>query len=71
MAEVEEGAVTPAQATERILALLREIDFVPPMFEIDNPERHHTVQLDRDAFLEMLMWFKRSAPADARSLFFR
>lgn len=71
MAEVEEGTATPAQATERIMGLLRESNFVPPMFEIDNPERRHTVQLDRDAFLEMLLWFKRSAPADARNLFFR
>lgn len=70
MAEVEAGATPPAQATERIMALLREADFVPPMFEIDNPERRSTVELNHVSYLEMLNWFRRSAPADARKLFF-
>jgi FADH2 O2-dependent halogenase len=70
VAEVEAGTSTPAQATERIMALLKEADFVPPMFEIANPERRHTVELDYGSYLQMLTWFKRSAPAEARSLFF-
>jgi hypothetical protein len=70
MSEVSAGTTTPADATERILALLREADFVPPMFEIANPERRHTVELDYGSYLEMLTWFKRSAPAEARTLFF-
>jgi FADH2 O2-dependent halogenase len=70
VAEVAAGTATPDAATERIMALLREADFVPPMFEIDNPERRHTVELDYAAYLDMLTWFKRQAPAEARSLFF-
>lgn len=70
VSEVEAATTTPAQATGRIMALLRAADFVPPMFEIDNPERRHTVELDYGTFLDMLNWFRRSAPADARKLFF-
>ena len=55
---------------KRILALLRAADFVPPLFEIDNPERRHTVELNHVSYLELLNWFRRSAPAEARSLFF-
>lgn len=70
VAEVEAGVSTPAQATERIMALLRAADFVPPLFEIDNPERRHTVELDYASYMELLRWFRRSAPAEARNLFF-
>jgi FADH2 O2-dependent halogenase len=70
MAEVEAGVRTPAQATEAIVALLRRADFVPPPFEIDNLERRHTVEIDHASSQAIFLWFKRSAPADARRLYF-
>jgi FADH2 O2-dependent halogenase len=67
---VEAGTLTPAQATDKIMTLMRDADFVPPMFEIGNPEQRHTVPLDHETYLAMLHWFRKSAPADARKLFF-
>jgi FADH2 O2-dependent halogenase len=68
--EVEAGASTPARAAGKIMDLLREATFVPPMFEIDDPERRHTVDLDYGTYMKLLGWFRRSAPAEVRKLMF-
>lgn len=67
---VAAGRQSSAAATRRIFALLDALDFVPPLFEIANPERRHTVELDQNAFLELLVWFKRGAPAEIRNAYF-
>ena len=67
---VAAGRQSSAAAAQRIFALLGALDFVPPLFEIARPERRHTVELDQNAFLELLVWFKRSAPAEIRSTYF-
>jgi FADH2 O2-dependent halogenase len=67
---VGEGRQTPKVATERIYAILNALDFVPPLFELGNRERRHTVEFDQDHLLELLLWFKRSAPAEVRDAYF-
>jgi FADH2 O2-dependent halogenase len=67
---VGEGRRSPPAASERIFALLGSLDFVPPLFELGNRDRRHTVELDQDRLLELLLWFKRSAPAEVRELYF-
>jgi FADH2 O2-dependent halogenase len=64
------GRRTAAEATERIFAILNALDFVPPLFELGKSERRHTVELDQNRFLELLAWFKRSAPAEVRDSYF-
>jgi FADH2 O2-dependent halogenase len=68
MAEVERGGLSPAEAAGRILDLLRGADFVPPLLEIGNPERRHTIEGDPAAFQALLGWFKQSAPPAVREL---
>lgn len=72
-AEVEafgEGRQSAAAATERIFRILNALDFVPPLFELGNSERRHTVELDQPRFFELLAWFKRSAPEEVRESYF-
>lgn len=72
-AEVEafgDGRQSAAQATRRIFSILNALDFVPPLFELGRSERRHTVELDQARFLELLAWFKRSAPPEVRDSYF-
>ncbi|HTQ80802.1 MAG TPA: FAD-dependent oxidoreductase, partial [Thermoanaerobaculia bacterium] len=67
---VEAGALSPAQATAGLLALLGEARFVPPPFEIGDPRRRHTLEGDAATFQELLAWFKHAAPPEAQALLF-
>jgi FADH2 O2-dependent halogenase len=67
---VGEGRQTPALATERIFKILNALDFVPPLFELGKSERRHTPEFDQNRSLELLTWFKRSAPPELRDTYF-
>jgi FADH2 O2-dependent halogenase len=72
-AEVEAvaaGRSGPAAAAHRIFELLRGLDFVPPFFELGDPARHHTVEVDQSSILALTAWFKRAAPPEIRDAYF-
>lgn len=64
------GQQEPALAAERIFELLNAQDFVPPLFELGERRRLHTVVFDQNRSLELLLWIKRSAPPELREAYF-
>jgi FADH2 O2-dependent halogenase len=64
------GRQQPALAAERIFELLNAQDFVPPLFELGERRRLHSVEFDQNRSLELLTWIKRSAPPELRETYF-
>lgn len=62
-AEVRSGHADPVAAAERIVAALREADFVPRFFGLSDPQRR-VLRLNPVILLRMLLWARRSAPPD-------
>jgi hypothetical protein len=68
-AEIEavEHGQPAAQAARRIMELIRDADFIPPVLVLGDNSRRHTPVFDHSSLLDLFHWLKRSAPAELRS----
>lgn len=70
MLKVEAGELGNREAVAQLYDLYRDKPWIPPMYELDNPERRFISPGDFQSFLKSTYWGYAQAPADIRKRYF-
>jgi tetracycline 7-halogenase / FADH2 O2-dependent halogenase len=64
-----EGNLSLDVAASKILSLFDQPNFVPPMLEFSNPDRHYNCKFDCEEIVKLFAWSKSALP-ELQELFF-
>ncbi len=69
IAEVEAGRRSAASARDELFAMLRSVDYAPPVYPFTDPNLRFSVA-DQAAVERIKTWVATQAPTDIKQLYF-
>ena len=69
MLNVESGNLSIDEAVKKLYSLY-DADWIPPIYNLNNPEKRYVSKGDVDSFIESSMWGYNEAPQKIKDLYF-
>ncbi|MFC9897557.1 NAD(P)/FAD-dependent oxidoreductase [Nocardia sp. NPDC127579] len=70
MLSVEQGEIDTDKAVSMLYALYEGKDWIPPIYQLSDPQRRYPSRADYRSTVESIMWGYAEAPEDIRRLYF-